>query len=355
MNDLINSMTPANVTSDANNTIDNEVNTLSYSLMNVNINKYYCAQNNYNKTNIKNVKLRQIKSSHELWYLFDELANDNSSYLKKKDKILDAFELKTLYGLEEINGLHTILLPCFCIHNHSYSKEIIMIWTHSRARNNGFAKKLINCLIINLKIEYTFNPLPDSYDFWTKCGITKFIHAGNEHDDILVCMEEKQFLTEKKAHNYDISVMTANIKTNYYAQNNYNKTNDIKLCSIKQSYEFWYLFNELANDNSELLKERNYILDAYISKKLYGLEEIGKIDGMIENDLLPCFCIIHSNEITMIWSHSRTKKNSFDTKLIQLLIKESMVYNSNFTELTTSHQPTSYYNKIKQFISNLYK
>lgn len=56
------------------------------------------------------------------------------------------------------------LLPCFCIKKNNTA---IIIWTHTRARKNGFAKKLIKLL----QIEYAYHPLPESIDFWKKCNI----------------------------------------------------------------------------------------------------------------------------------------------------------------------------------------
>ena len=56
------------------------------------------------------------------------------------------------------------LLPCFCIKENN---DAIIIWTHSRARKLGFAKKLIELL----NIECARNPLPDSIEFWKKCNV----------------------------------------------------------------------------------------------------------------------------------------------------------------------------------------
>jgi len=45
--------------------------------------------------------------------------------------------------------------------------EAIIIWTHTRARNKGFAKKLVELF----KIKSAYNPLPESIGFWEKCNI----------------------------------------------------------------------------------------------------------------------------------------------------------------------------------------
>ena len=56
------------------------------------------------------------------------------------------------------------LLPCFCIKENN---KAIIIWTRTKARKMGFAKKLVELL----QIEYAFNPLPDSIGFWEKCNV----------------------------------------------------------------------------------------------------------------------------------------------------------------------------------------
>jgi len=57
------------------------------------------------------------------------------------------------------------LLPCFCIMRE---KTVEIIWTHTRARRMGFAKKLVELL----NVEYAWNPLPESIGFWTRLQIT---------------------------------------------------------------------------------------------------------------------------------------------------------------------------------------
>jgi hypothetical protein len=56
------------------------------------------------------------------------------------------------------------LLPCFCVKEND---KAIIIWTHTRARKMGFAKILVKLL----HIEYAYNPLPDSIEFWKKCNV----------------------------------------------------------------------------------------------------------------------------------------------------------------------------------------
>ena len=125
------------------------------------------------------IKLIQI-NSNEFWCLFSELCDDNSGFLHNKNTLLDAYKTGNLYGLtvNETDKMYKrgairdnifcdnsrYLLPCFCIKEKNAA---IIIWTHTRARQMGFAKKLIQLL----QIKYAFNPLPDSIDFWDNCNI----------------------------------------------------------------------------------------------------------------------------------------------------------------------------------------
>lgn len=125
------------------------------------------------------IKLCQIDENN-FWYLIDELFDDNSGFCHNRSTILEAYKNDNLYGLrvnetdkmyenrERENNIFCkysfYLLPCFCVKE---SNNAIIIWTHSRARKMGFAKKLINLL----DIKYACNPLPDSLDFWRKCNI----------------------------------------------------------------------------------------------------------------------------------------------------------------------------------------
>jgi len=126
------------------------------------------------------IKLIQIESGEDFWHLFDELTDDESKFIYNRTKIIEAYKNKNLYGLrvDETDSMYKrrarydkifvegsfYLLPCFCIKNNN---NAIIIWTHKRARRNGFAKKLVNLL----NIEYAYQPLPESIDFWKACNI----------------------------------------------------------------------------------------------------------------------------------------------------------------------------------------
>ncbi|WP_339044358.1 hypothetical protein [Cardinium endosymbiont of Tipula unca] len=108
----------------------------------------------------------------------------------------------------------------------------------------------------------------------------------------------------------------------------------IKLTEINTPTRFWRLFDELRNDKSELVYERDLILNAFINGNLYGLE-VEETDSMFERDsleedgfcentfmMLPCFCIAkekvdHIPEI--VWVHKRATGNKFDAMMLEQL------------------------------------
>lgn len=126
------------------------------------------------------IALKKIESGGDFWQLIDELCDDNSGFLNNKSSIAEAYKNGNLYGLEvyETDEMHKrgarsdaifcahtwYLLPCFCIKDKN---EAVIIWTHTRARKMGFAKKLVELL----HIKHAFQPLPSSRGFWKKCNI----------------------------------------------------------------------------------------------------------------------------------------------------------------------------------------
>ena len=75
------------------------------------------------------IKLTQIENGNDFWYLFKRGARADKIFIKE-----------SFY-----------LLPCFCIQKINTA---IIIWTHTRARRNGFAKKLVNLLNIQYVNHY---------------------------------------------------------------------------------------------------------------------------------------------------------------------------------------------------------
>ena len=126
-------------------------------------------------------EIRAIQiGSDDFWRLIDELLDDDSRFYNNRTTILEAYKNGNLYGLsvsetykmyerqarrDEIFCCSSwYLLPCFCVKD---SNKAIIIWTHTRARKKGFARKLVELL----HIDVAFNPLQDSLDFWKKCNV----------------------------------------------------------------------------------------------------------------------------------------------------------------------------------------
>lgn len=126
------------------------------------------------------MKLIRISSSSDFWNLIDELTDDESEFLYNRNDILDSYSSGNLYGLEveETDEMYKrgamkdklfcknscYLLPCFCIKNNDTA---VIIWTHSRARRNGLARRLIELL----GIKKAYKPLAQSKPFWKSIGI----------------------------------------------------------------------------------------------------------------------------------------------------------------------------------------
>lgn len=123
------------------------------------------------------IKTKQIDNENDFWCLFDELIDDNSGFLNNRNYILKSYKDGNLFGLRVVENDFMYennerenkifckdsfyLLPCFCIKEDN---DCIIIFTHTRARKNGFAK----LLLIDLKIINVYKPLPESLNFWKK-------------------------------------------------------------------------------------------------------------------------------------------------------------------------------------------
>lgn len=135
-----------------------------------------------------NTELHQIESVENFWALYDELVDDNSGFINNRTTLLEAFKNGNLWGLtiEETDSMfkrhawedpifvknnitNTLyLLPCLCLLNNEGNK-ILIIWTHSRARRHGYAKKLVEYLSVDTLL-IPDRPLPESLPFWKACG-----------------------------------------------------------------------------------------------------------------------------------------------------------------------------------------
>jgi hypothetical protein len=134
--------------------------------------------------------LELIESTSDFWALYDELLEDKSLFINNRDILLIAFKEARLWGLrvEETDSMYErgarvdsifcknsfYLLPCLCITSTlNNQEEIIIIWTHTRARRKGFAKKMIDCLSKKSPTGKVTpcNIMEESIPFWKACGL----------------------------------------------------------------------------------------------------------------------------------------------------------------------------------------
>ena len=134
------------------------------------------------------INVFNVEDGNDFWSIINELYNDNSDFLCNKDIIVEGYRDGNLYSLrvQESDSMYKrnakqdeifcknsfCMLPCFCIKNKDCAT---LIWTHTRARRKGFARKLIT----DLKIKSAYNPLPESLDFWRACDILSYSHIKN--------------------------------------------------------------------------------------------------------------------------------------------------------------------------------
>lgn len=133
------------------------------------------------------IDYNQIKLIHinyeDFWYIYDELCEEKGEIFHYRSILLEAYKKQKLFGLrvtESIQMFENVernnplfcknswyLLPCFCVRDKN---KVIFIWTHERARNKGFAKKMVELL----DIDYAYKPIASSLGFWEKCNVKMF-------------------------------------------------------------------------------------------------------------------------------------------------------------------------------------
>lgn len=114
---------------------------------------------------------------------------------------------------------------------------------------------------------------------------------------------------------------------NWSKSENWSK---IQLVHINQE-DFWYLYDEICDEQSDVLYQRKMMLEAYKSSNLFGLRvgetftnkaSASKTDELFCRNswrLLPCFCVRERNKAHYIWTHPRARNRGFARELIQLL------------------------------------
>jgi GNAT superfamily N-acetyltransferase len=130
------------------------------------------------------IELHPVISSGDFFSLMDELADDESDFLRDRNMLLDAFVDRNLYSLHvtETPAMHSrfagadevfccpttattlYMLPCFCIVEKGL---LFFVWTHSRARRRGFGRLLVALT----EATEVYRPTPDDAAFWRACGV----------------------------------------------------------------------------------------------------------------------------------------------------------------------------------------
>lgn len=126
------------------------------------------------------IELVQIVDGNDFWSLIDELIDDEDGFIHNKNTLVEAYRDGNLYGLRvnETDSMYErgaagdkifcknsfYLLPCLCVKE---GDNAIIIWTHKKARLNGFAKLLVQLLDIKVAKQ----PLKGSIGFWKKLNI----------------------------------------------------------------------------------------------------------------------------------------------------------------------------------------
>ena len=126
------------------------------------------------------LQLVTIENPMDFWGIITEI--DDPRFMAQKNKLMNQYlqpksqtPLK-MYGLAMVNHrekyhdsmfcqINTLLLPCFCIKEKDTAT---FLWTHPRARNRGFSKKLVELL----EIQFAKDSPPDAVEFWKKCNVS---------------------------------------------------------------------------------------------------------------------------------------------------------------------------------------
>lgn len=108
-----------------------------------------------------------------------------------------------------------------------------------------------------------------------------------------------------------------------------------EICLTKiDSGDFWRIIDELIDDNSGFIHNKETILDGFKDNRLYGLR-VNETDSMYKNDvfldkifcknswyLLPCFCMMAKDSdvtVDIMWVHSRARGKGFGREMVKLL------------------------------------
>ena len=82
----------------------------------------------------------------------------------------------------------------------------------------------------------------------------------------------------------------------------------MKLIKIKDSKNFWYLY-DMVNGDTKI--DRKLLLSSYKSGYLYGIKK--------ENQIIPCLCIRNNHYVLFIWVHTNYRNQGIGRYLLKSL------------------------------------
>lgn len=151
------------------------------------------------------------------------------------------------------------------------------------------------------------------------------------------CCQQEEYETQKSRKNHLlIKEMQHNDSKNsliFYDQTIFPKNqlcdkrygnmfDKIKLVKITNPTSFWHLFEQLQDDDIELINnKRAFILDAFKNEHLYSLEEEGLLVNK-KTTLIPCLCVKKEsieNVAEIIWVHKDVEGKRYREILLKKL------------------------------------
>lgn len=111
--------------------------------------------------------------------------------------------------------------------------------------------------------------------------------------------------------------------------------NDFFCDIVENSIDFWYLYDELLNDQSLFVYDRHVILDAFKEGNIYSFFK--KPDSVKytfksgfyasgSKNMLPCFVVTNNEgDIEIIWVHNRMREKGVAKSFIRKLQPKKII------------------------------
>ena len=92
------------------------------------------------------------------------------------------------------------------------------------------------------------------------------------------------------------------------------------LWKIDCASDYWYLMEELIDDESRFFHNRESLLDGMLKGDLYSLtSDDEKYEKFKKCFLLPCLCLRSGDRVDIVWVHSRARRNGLATDILKKL------------------------------------